>query len=146
MNVAVIGTGFIGGTLGRALANAGHEVTFGSRHPDNDDVVGVSSATVTSTQAALEAANVIILAVPGTAVSEFPDRHRDALSGKLIIDATNRMGEPVANSRSALPETIRYAPRSILWAAKTWPTRSSTANRLTCFFRRQKVTGQRLKK
>jgi len=26
-----------------------------------------------------------------------------------VIDATNRMGEPVANSRSALPSTVRYA-------------------------------------
>ena len=28
---------------------------------------------------------------------------------KLVIDATNRMGEPVANSRAALPERVRYA-------------------------------------
>ena len=34
MNVTVIGTGFIGGTLGRALAGRGHQVTFGSRHPE----------------------------------------------------------------------------------------------------------------
>ena len=38
MNIAVIGTGFIGGVLGRSLAASGHEVTFGSRHPDSDDV------------------------------------------------------------------------------------------------------------
>jgi len=109
MDVAVIGTGFIGGTLGRALASTGHEVTFGSRHPDDDDVAGSSSAVVTSVPAALEAADVIILAVPGPAVSEFADRFGEALRGKLIIDSTNRMGEPVANSRSALPESIRYA-------------------------------------
>ena len=31
MKIAVIGTGFIGGTFGRAMAAAGHEVTCGSR-------------------------------------------------------------------------------------------------------------------
>ncbi len=31
IKVAVIGTGNIGGTLGRAFARAGHDVTFGTR-------------------------------------------------------------------------------------------------------------------
>lgn len=109
MDVAVVGTGFIGETLGRALANAGHGVRFGSRHPDDDDVAGDSSVVVTSVPAALEAADVIILAIPGPAVSEFADQYGEALRGKLIIDSTNSMGEPVANGRSALPATIRYA-------------------------------------
>ena len=38
MDIAIIGTGFIGTTLGRALAGAGHRVSFGSRHPDSEDV------------------------------------------------------------------------------------------------------------
>lgn len=38
MEIAVIGTGFIGGILGRALAGAGHQVTFGSRHPADEAV------------------------------------------------------------------------------------------------------------
>ena len=42
MQITVIGTGFIGSILGGALARSGHEVTFGSRHPD-DEVPSVSS-------------------------------------------------------------------------------------------------------
>ena len=34
MIVAVIGTGLIGGTLGRAFARAGHTTVYGSRHPE----------------------------------------------------------------------------------------------------------------
>lgn len=49
MDIAVIGTGFIRGTLGRALAAAGHNVTFGSRRPNHDDVAAESSAGVTPT-------------------------------------------------------------------------------------------------
>jgi 8-hydroxy-5-deazaflavin:NADPH oxidoreductase len=81
MRIAVIGTGFIGGILGRALARSGESVTFGSRHPDD-------TAVVEDTNAA---------------------EHGDALAGKLVIDATNQMGQPVANSRAALPASIRYA-------------------------------------
>ena len=109
MDVAVIGTGFIGGTLGRSLAGAGHRVTFGSRHPDNDRAAGETAASLASIAEALAAADSVILALPGPAVPGFADTFAHGLAGKLVIDATNRMGDPVANSRAALPETVRYA-------------------------------------
>jgi 8-hydroxy-5-deazaflavin:NADPH oxidoreductase len=109
MRIAVVGTGFIGGILGRSLAHAGHQVTFGSRHPDDDDVVGDSEASVTSIAEALADEDVVILAVPGNSVDQLSAEHASALAGKLVIDATNRMGEPVANSRAALPSTVHYA-------------------------------------
>lgn len=109
MEIAVIGTGFIGGILGRALAAAGHHVTFGSRHPADDDVAGGTSATVAAIGDALAGAEVVILATPGGAVAGLASAHGDALAGKLVIDATNRMGQPVANARADLPATVRYA-------------------------------------
>jgi len=105
----VIGTGFIGGTLGRALADAGHQVTFGSRHPDDDGVAGDSAARVASITGALEAADVVILAVPGSAVAKLAAEHAGSLGTKLVIDATNRTDQPVANSRADLPASVRYA-------------------------------------
>jgi len=109
MDIAIIGTGFIGGTLGRALAGAGHRVVFGSRHPDRDEVAGESGASVTSIEEALAAAQVVVLAVPGSAVRGLAASAGDRLGGKLVIDATNRMGEPVVNSRSDLPTSVRYS-------------------------------------
>ena len=46
MKITVVGTGFIGGVLGRALAESGHDVTFASRHPEDDDVAGATGARV----------------------------------------------------------------------------------------------------
>jgi predicted dinucleotide-binding enzyme len=109
MRIAVIGTGFIGGILGRALATTGHEVTFGSRHPDDTEVAGETAATVATVAAALEGAEAVIVAVPGAAVAELTAEHGDALAGKLVIDATNQMGAAVANARAALPGAVRYA-------------------------------------
>lgn len=109
MKIAVIGTGFIGGILGRALAAAGHQVAFGSRHPGDEAVAEDTTATVTSVGDALTRADVVILAVPGAAVAGLAAEHGDALAGKLVIDATNQMGQPVANSRAALPSSVRYA-------------------------------------
>jgi 8-hydroxy-5-deazaflavin:NADPH oxidoreductase len=37
MKIAVIGTGSVGGTLGRRWAELGHAVCFGVRNPDDGD-------------------------------------------------------------------------------------------------------------
>jgi predicted dinucleotide-binding enzyme len=109
MDVTVIGTGFIGGILGRSLAEAGHQVTFGSRNPDVDGVAAGTSARVASIDDALGSADVLILAIPGQAVEALGAGSGPALSGKLVIDATNQMGAEMANGRASLPSDVRYA-------------------------------------
>jgi 8-hydroxy-5-deazaflavin:NADPH oxidoreductase len=109
MQVAVIGTGFIGGILGRALSNSGHRVVFGSRSPADDAVAGGTSASVGTIDEALAGAEAVILALPGQAVGELVSEHDGGLAGKLVVDATNQMGSKQSNSRSALPPTVRYA-------------------------------------
>lgn len=109
MDVAVIGTGFIAGILGRALARSGHTVTFGSRTPKDAEVAGDTDSRVASIPEALAAGEVVILAVPGKAVAELTAEHGALLHNRLVIDATNRMGQPVVNARSALPQDVRYA-------------------------------------
>jgi 8-hydroxy-5-deazaflavin:NADPH oxidoreductase len=104
MNIAIIGTGFIGTTLGHALAEAGHSVTFGSRHPSGESSEGI----VATVAVALAGSEVIILALPGRAIGDLVTEHGDLMAGKLVIDATNRMGEVVVNSRSSLPASVRY--------------------------------------
>jgi hypothetical protein len=108
MHITIIGTGFIGSTLGRALSEAGHSVTFGSRDPAPGGIDGIQ-AEVADIGTALATSDVVILALPGPAVSDLARTHGPALEGKLVIDATNKMGEKTANSRSALPSTVRYA-------------------------------------
>ncbi|MGD0881954.1 MAG: NAD(P)-binding domain-containing protein [Acidimicrobiales bacterium] len=108
MDITIIGTGFIGTTLGRALAESGHRVTFGSRHPA-DDHMDVPGARVAPIGEALSRSDPVILAIPGAAVAELGSTYGDALAGKLVIDATNRMGDPVPNGRAFLPPTVRYA-------------------------------------
>ena len=108
MDIAIIGTGFIGTTLGRALAGSGHGVVFGSRRPAHEDAGGIAGTRVEALDDAVRDADVVIVAVPGSAVADLTVTHGDVLTGKLVIDATNRMGEPVANSRADLPPGVRY--------------------------------------
>lgn len=110
MQIAVIGTGFIGGVLGTALARSGQTVIFGSRHPDEEPSdLTAADASVATVADALAGADVVILAIPGAAVPDLVAEHSAALQGRIVIDATNQMRAAVANSRAALPSSVRYA-------------------------------------
>ena len=112
IKVAVIGTGSIGGTLGRAFARAGHDVSFGTRRPEQSgDAAGDKAAEVTDIPMALGAADVILLALPAGAVDSFVGENGEALRDKLIIDATNRIGGGgPAHAHAVLsPLTSHYA-------------------------------------
>jgi predicted dinucleotide-binding enzyme len=108
MRIGVIGAGNIGGTLGAALARAGHQVKLGSRRPQPS----ADGPEVTDLTAALADAEVVLLALPAGALDGFLAEHAGSLAGKLIIDATNRIGAPVANAAvqlAAAAPTARYA-------------------------------------
>lgn len=73
MKITTIGRGEIGGTLGRLWGAAGHDVTqLGRDGGDAGD------------------ADVVLLASPGTVVAEAL-AGVSGLSGKIILDATNRL-------------------------------------------------------
>jgi len=108
MKVAVIGRGNIGGTIGRALSGAGHEVVYGVRDPSSE----ADGTSVAGIAAAIDGADAVLLAVPAKAVEQLLDEHAAALDGKLVVDATNNIGAPVANSSAAIAEAApgaRYA-------------------------------------
>jgi 8-hydroxy-5-deazaflavin:NADPH oxidoreductase len=116
MRIAVIGSGNIGGTLGAAWARTGHEVQFGSRSPEPPDRVAIADA--------IEAADVVLLAIPGNAVAELAESHGAALHEKLVIDATNRIGEAtMSGAEHLLPRTPRYvrAFNSVGWEIMAEP-------------------------
>jgi hypothetical protein len=107
VKIAIIGTGFIGSTLGQALSGSGHQVSYGSRHPD--DAAVEANGNVSPIEQALVDAEVVILALPGAAVADMAVEHGSSLTGRLVIDATNQMGADVPNARASLPASVRYA-------------------------------------
>jgi len=91
--VAVIGTGDVAAALGPEFAQQGHTIVYGSRDPSREAVRALvgrsgSGASATTPAEAVVGADVIVLAVPGTAV-EAVTRSLGDLSGKIIIDPTN---------------------------------------------------------
>jgi predicted dinucleotide-binding enzyme len=109
VTVAVIGTGFIGGTLGRAFARAGLPTVFGSRRPETDVAAQDSGATVTTVADAVAKSDTLVLAVPTSAVEDLLLTHGDDLAGKLVIDAANNINGPVAHHADLV---ARHAPQA----------------------------------
>jgi 8-hydroxy-5-deazaflavin:NADPH oxidoreductase len=99
MRIAVIGTGKIGRTLGGRWRAAGHDVVYGSRTPSGE---GPGGAPLMAISDALADPDVVVLAIPGGAVADVVAAHGAALDGKVVIDAVNRIGQPVVNSRAAI--------------------------------------------
>ena len=125
MNIAVIGSGSIGSTLGRKWARAGHSVVFGSRTPEGAEMRALLSeigrnATSGTVAEATASAEVVLFAIPGRAMDETSRAAADGLAGKTLIDATNRVGAPTMNSlellRSIAPGSSVYrASNSLGW-------------------------------
>ncbi|HSM25594.1 MAG TPA: NAD(P)-binding domain-containing protein [Anaerolineaceae bacterium] len=99
MKIAVIGAGNIGATLGKKWAKADHSVYYGVREPGHGKYSHLhASGQVVSIEDALDPARVVLLAIPGDAVTQFIEEHTDLINNKLIIDATNNIhGGPMNN-------------------------------------------------
>ncbi len=93
MKIGIIGSGNIGGNLGKHWSKAGHEVLFSSRHPEQlNDLVRESEgkATAVSIEEAFEAnADVYLLATPFKAIDKLSELYAGEYGNKVIIDATN---------------------------------------------------------
>lgn len=91
MNIAIIGTGNVGGALATKWAKAGHTIYLGAQNIDNFKsklLLENSNTSVHSIQKAVEKAEVILLATPSTAAIAVA-KSLGNTSGKIIIDAMN---------------------------------------------------------
>ncbi|MFY9888264.1 MAG: NAD(P)-binding domain-containing protein [Streptosporangiaceae bacterium] len=117
MRIAVIGTGNIGGSLGTKWRAAGHDVVFGAR---NAAAAGPGGAPVRSVADALADAEVVLLAVPGTAAAQVVAEHGQELAGKVIIDAANNIGAAEVNSRAAVVDSAPDASYARAFSTLGW--------------------------
>ena len=102
----MIGKGNIGGSLGSKWIAAGHDVVYGARDGSGE---GPGGAPVTSIGDAIEHADVVVLAVPGTVVGDVVAEHGAALAGKTVVDAVNRIGAPEFDSRAIIADAAPQA-------------------------------------
>jgi NADPH-dependent F420 reductase len=93
MNVAIIGAGNVGRALATSFTRAGHTVTFASRDPEHAAAAAAATGArfaKTSAEAA-SAGQVVVLAIPFASAEDVVAEIRDAVTGKPVVDVTNRM-------------------------------------------------------
>lgn len=94
MHIAILGSGNVGFALAQGWTRAGHDVTFGSRRPEDPDLsaraasIGARPAPIAD---AVAAAQIVVLAVPGHAALETA-RSLGDLGGRILVDCANPIG------------------------------------------------------
>ena len=108
MKIAIIGTGNVGGSLAKRFAEVGHKVLLGARDTTSEKVQALlthhSAITAYDIQEATTQAEIILLAIPPTAIQEIASSMGN-VENKVIIDATNSVfakPEPYAHVCEAL--------------------------------------------
>ena len=92
LRIGIIGSGAMGGPLGLLWAEAGHQVLFSSRNPDQlMELVrgGAPRASAGYPDAAAFFGEVILLAVPPGAVPQIGEDLGQLMQGKVVIDLGN---------------------------------------------------------
>ncbi len=119
MQIAILGARVIGSALARKWVAAGHHILFGVRdvgRPELKELVsrlGPQAGAGTVAEA-IAFGEVVVFAIPGHAMEETVGAQAQALNGKLVIDATNKFGQPVLNSVAAFS---RYVPTAKVYRA-----------------------------
>jgi predicted dinucleotide-binding enzyme len=93
MNIGIIGSGNVGGTLGTRWAQGGHTVVFSSRTPESEAMIQLVTEAGPAARAAtladtVAATDVLLLATPWPVTQAMLAAAGD-LTGKTLIDATN---------------------------------------------------------
>jgi predicted dinucleotide-binding enzyme len=93
MKIAVIGAGNVGTAVARAGVNSGNDVVLTATTPERAQAVAASigARAAANNPDAVRQADLVVLAVPYSAVADVADEIADAASGKIIIDATNAL-------------------------------------------------------
>jgi predicted dinucleotide-binding enzyme len=92
IRIGIIGTGNIGGALARHWINAGHEVLFSSRNPE--ELEGLAAelgprARAGTPREAAEFGEVVLISVPYGAMPQISEDFASILSGKVVLDTGN---------------------------------------------------------
>ncbi len=95
MNIAIIGTGNVGGALATQWSAKGHSIHLAVKDADNfkgKELLKNEHTQAFSITEAVSKSDVILIATPPTAIFDIIEMMGD-VSGKVLIDATNSIGK-----------------------------------------------------
>lgn len=121
MNIGIIGSGHIGALVGRLWVNAGHDVRFSSRHPEQLAAMVKELGPHASAGTIAEAAafgDVVLISVPYGALPELGRSLGGALAGKIVLETGNIYP---ARDGAVAQEVIDSGLGSGVWSSRYLP-------------------------
>src|SRR5687768_15381659 len=118
LQIAVLGTGRVGGTLGRRWAQQGHQVLFGSREPASERVLKLLSespnARALPSRDAVTESDLVVYAGPW-AFARAILAELGPMPDKILVDCTNPLtadftGLDVGHTTSAAERIAEWVP------------------------------------
>lgn len=111
MNISIIGAGNVGTALAGSLVRAGHTITIAASTPAHAATAAATAGAtaVASTAEAIAASDIVILAVPSSALSSIAMESGTSLDGKVVIDVANRPTPDPAGATDAIAEELQKA-------------------------------------
>lgn len=97
--ISIIGSGGMAAAIGGLAAGAGYTVEIVSRDASKAQALAdeIGSNATTGIFGALPAGDIVILAVPYSAVLDVVKQYGEALAGKLLVDITNPVGSDLTS-------------------------------------------------
>jgi predicted dinucleotide-binding enzyme len=119
MKIGIVGSGQIGGLIGRLWSQAGHEVLFSSRHPEHlaELVEQAGGAARAGTpEEAIAFGDVVLLSIPFVALPDFGRSMTEALGRKVVLETAN----PYPDRDGAMAEEVRQSGRGTGAYLREW--------------------------
>jgi predicted dinucleotide-binding enzyme len=109
MKVAIIGAGNVGKALTSSFTRAGHDVVVSAAHEDHAQAVAKETGAhaAPSNADAVGDADLVILAVPATALESVASEIGDDLAGKVVVDVSNRPTPDPAGPGTSIAEELQ---------------------------------------
>ena len=135
MRIAVLGTGKMGGAVGRRLASAGHKIIYGSRDPKGNSYrfADASNISVKPYAVASREGELAVIAVPWAFALDLVGSIKNDLDGKIVVDLTNPLAPDashlvVGGADSAVEQIARTLDQSTVVKAFNGITADNFAN------------------
>jgi murein DD-endopeptidase MepM/ murein hydrolase activator NlpD len=121
--ITLVGTGSLATQLGIHWARAGHQITFASHNPQNNQELKnrVAGSQVVGIEEGLRTAEVLVIALPYDSAEPFAQEYAEQLRGKLVIDASNPNGRALIKDRPVVAMND-VTIRSGLWLMGDFPS------------------------
>jgi len=119
MNIAIIGAGNVGRALATSFTSHGHSVIVASRDPEHAAAAAAATGAGfarTAAQAAVQS-DIVVLAIPFASVEDVAAEIREVVTGKPVVDVTNRMtfgpnGPAIDNGESNAERLAAWLPEA----------------------------------